>query len=258
MKKVLIILCVAVLILSGCTSSTVKRLMEETKLAITDGDFAAAQNYGELAIKEGCKDEEFIALAEILKNYTEAKNRVEAGDIDAAKASLEKIKDTDGSGMTQAVDKLKKEIEEKEKNNEIYKKIVTVENAFDVGDYNRVLKDAQELLDKEELADEQKSHIESLLGQAMERLDAASEHFGAGVGAADQPGGKAMLTEQEAIDRAKEAMEISPSARVTVTLNGEIYTVNVETDYTYNGVTNTDEKCCMVDAKTGEIVGLAG
>ena len=68
MKKVLIILCVAVLILSGCTSSTVKRLMEETKLAITDGDFAAAQNYGELAIKEGCKDEEFIAQHPDLKD----------------------------------------------------------------------------------------------------------------------------------------------------------------------------------------------
>lgn len=258
MKKVLLILCAVVLAFTGCSGSAAKKLMNETRLAITEGDYIAAQNYGELAIKEGCKDEEFLNIVYVLNHYGKAKTQFEEGNIEEAKKTLENIGDTDGTGMTQAVDSLKKEIEKIEtETNKFDSLIENMETALDEGRYTAVLEIAGGVSENEGLAESQKNHIKELVNKANEKMNASSGQNSES-GPSGHPQGKAMLTEQEAIEVAKKYMEISPSSRVSVTLNGYKYNINVETDYTYNGETNTDEKGCVIDALTGEVEGLAG
>ena len=84
---------VLVLTVTGCTSSAAKKAMEETRLAVSNGEYQEALTYAKLAVKEGVKDEKFLSLFQVLTDYQSAEDALSNNDPDKAQSILNEIKD---------------------------------------------------------------------------------------------------------------------------------------------------------------------
>ena len=260
-RKFAVIAIICVLLLSGCGNEVVDKAVEETKEAILNGDFEAALNYGEMALKEGCDDDEFILLVDNLENYLDAGEALENDDLDKAKEIFEKIDDFDGSGMGKALGELEKSIDEAVKKNEEYieNRIEEIRGKISKGYYYTASNEAESLLEKD-LSDSHRKIAEDLKRQA--EAGKAKEKNGGdkidyeGVNPTAPTSG--LLSKQQAIDIAKAAVNPSSDAKITVTRNENVYIVNFETVHFDENGTFTDGVSCMVDVYSGEVVGLAG
>lgn len=274
MKKVLIlIVAVLLVVLTGCEIDTGTKMMEQTRIAIAEGEYDTAMNYGEIAIKEGCDDEEFLNLMSMLKNYLTAKEAFENSDIDAAENSINKIEDYEGTGMSVSVKSLKKSIEEAKEHVDEYKKDTErIQRMLDQDLYYGASKVAEELLEKEWLTEPQRKTVQEYLNKAEEgkKKDSAKTSSSKETKTetttttqssswADNHSPKAVFTQEQAIEIARKATSVSENAKITATLiNDQYYQISIEDPITSNGETIIDEKSCTVDYKTGEVGNLAG
>ena len=245
MKKILVLITAALLITTtGCVSITGMKSMKEAKNAVINGDYSAALNYADLAIKEGCKDKEFLELVENLKKYQEAEAVLKDRDVDAAEELLNKINDFEGSGMATAIKSLKDDIAE-------------IEDTLKRELYYLSSDDAKELLEEKGLTLKQRQKVKELF-DAAEAGKANKKKVTSKPTPTPMPrAGAAILTEQEAVDIARKAMSQS-AADATVQLIEDYYLINFTNKIDTGSEIITDESCCKVDCKTGEVYDQAG
>ncbi len=259
MKKILVLITAALLITTtGCVSITGMKSMKEAKNAVINGDYSAALNYADLAIKEGCKDKEFLELVENLKKYQEAEAVLKDRDVDAAEELLNKINDFEGSGMATAIKSLKDDIEDiKEEAEEFEDDIAEIEDTLKRELYYLSSDDAKELLEEKGLTLKQRQKVKELF-DAAEAGKANKKKVTSKPTPTPMPrAGAAILTEQEAVDIARKAMSQS-AADATVQLIEDYYLINFTNKIDTGSEIITDESCCKVDCKTGEVYDQAG
>jgi len=261
-KRLLLLVLSSILLLSGCLNDTAKKLMNETRNAITNGDYEAASTYGELALKEGCKDEEFINLMSILKNFMEAREAVDNMDIDKAEDILGKVNDFDGSGMAVSLKYLKEDIEAIRERTEEYEDDITkLEESISKKLFYTSANKAKSLLD-EDLTLSQRNKVQALLNEAesgkKEDKASSSSSVPQTTTAPTSQSPKAMLNTQEAIDVARKAMSAPANAKITAQLISNYYQINIETEHNVNGEIRTSESSCKVNALTGEVYDQFG
>ena len=253
---------VLVLTVTGCTSSAAKKAMEETRLAVSNGEYQEALTYAKLAVKEGVKDEKFLSLFQVLTDYQSAEDALSNNDPDKAQSILNEIKDLDGSGMTAAVKAAKERADSlllaaKEFEDDIgeIEQDITKERFYIAYD------EAEELLKETKLTVGQRERAEGLFKQAEEGKNAkkassasatpkpatSASNSSSSSSSSSSSGGKAMATKDEAVEIAREFLGISKTAKYTydVELVQDYYYVHFEVDY---GGEELDEIGCKVDA----------
>lgn len=260
MKKAIICLAmILILAISGCTSSTAKKAMEETRLAVTNGNYQEALTYAKMAVKEGAKDEEFLSLVDILEDYQSAKEAIDSNDPDKAKELLDSINDFKGSGMAAAIKAASESIDNLFKDAAAYEDDINeIEQDIAKERFYIAYDEAEELLKETKLTVKQRERVQDCLKQAEDgktTKKAASSNAKAPANPASssatssstQGGGKAMATKEEAVEIAREFLGISKTAKYTydVELVQDYYYVHFEVDY---GGDESDEIGCKVDA----------
>ena len=264
MKKSIFIIAVCVLMLTSCTSSTAKKAVEETKLAIAKGDFTAALNYAELALNEGYKDDEFSELVKLVESYRDARSALDDTDPDKAEEIINNAGSFEGSGMTAAVDELKKDISKlKEDSSEFEEDIAEIEHDIEKERYYVACDEAKELLEKN-LTKSQRERAEKLQSTAEEKKKQKySSKATAKPTSTNQPTAtplspKAILTEQEAVEAARKELKPADNAKVKVTFIQDYYQIVFTSTYNVDGEMIEDEVSCKVDARTGDVYDQAG
>ena len=265
MKKILVLITAALLITTtGCMSITARKSMKESKNAVINGDYTAALNYADLAIKEGCKDKEFLALIDNVKKYQQAEDLISQRDVDKAEELLDDVEDIEGSGMAMALKSLKESIEDiKEEAKEFEDDIAEIEKDIQSGYYYISSDAAEELLAETLLTLKQRERIQELHDTAEAGKVKKSKSTPKPTTAPtpqSYPKGKAYdinFTEQEALNIARKAMS-KPNANATVQFIDTYYLVNFTEQIDIGDEIITDECCCKVDCTTGEVYEQAG
>ena len=242
MKKICLILA-AVLILTGCSAG--RALVEETKAAIAEGKYKQALDISRQAIDEGCDDEQFLVLADVLEHYAKSRDALEQGDLLEAEEYFDGIEDFAqddmAAVMTDAIDSLEEEIYAlRTEKHEIDELMEDVKGSLSEGSYFLAESEANELLEKN-LTEEQRTKAEELLEQAIAGQDDSGEP-------------EANISKEQAIDIAKKALDLPQNAKVKVEQHGEYYIVNAEVDYG----DFVDESGCMISIYDGEVFNRVG
>lgn len=261
MKRAIICLAmILILAVSGCTSSTAKKAMEETRLAVTDGNYQEALTYAKMAVKEGAKDEEFLSLVDILEDYQSAEEAIDNNNPDKAKELLDSINDFKGSGMAAAIKAASESVDNLFKDAAAYEDDINeIEQDIAKERYYLAYDEAEELLKETKLTVKQRERVQDYLKQAEDgkaTKKAASSNAKATAkpasssstsSSAQSSGRKAMATKDEAVEIAREFLGIDKNAKYTydVEVVQDYYYVHFEVDY---GGDEPDEIGCKVDA----------
>ncbi len=259
MKKRIITAAVLALALCGCMNSTAKKAMEEAKLSAAAGDYTAALNYGNLSLREGCNNPEFIALVNCLTAYDNAKKALESGDVDSAASELSAASGNDDGTMTAAISELSQSVEERRAEiDEDNTALDSVEERISKGYLATARSDLREI-DSSRLTETQKQRFDELEAQSAEPEESKTTPTPRPSSGSENRSYKAYISAEDAEKAVRQEMSIDNDAEFEIIDKGEYYQVNVTQYFTdTDGSTIVDGVACKVDKKTGEIYDQAG
>lgn len=259
MKKRIIIAAVLAVTLSGCMNSTAKKAMEEAKLSAAAGDYTAALNYGNLSLREGCSDPEFIALVNCLTAYDNAKKALESGDVDTAASELSAASGNDDGTMTAAISELSQSVGERRTEiDEDNKALDSAEESISK-EYFATARSKLREIDSSRLTETQKQRFDELEAQAAEPEEPETTPTPKPTLNPENRSYKAYISAEDAEKTVRREMSIDEDAEFEIIDKGEYYQVNVTQYFTdTDGSTIVDGVGCKVDKKTGEIYDQAG
>lgn len=261
MKKLFLLIALTLLIFTtGCKSIESTTEVWETKRAIKKGSYATALIHAKEAIKNGCDDEEFLVLKEILEDYKMAKAALDRNEPGVAKLHLEDVDDFEDSGMTEAIDELMTLIEEAIFND----KISEIEVNIDKGYISSAEWHVNDLLQEDWLTETQKQKVRDIQKRIEKGKPTPKPTPKPTAASTSAPtslppsGGKAILSKQEATEIARKALDVPSNADVVVSTYDTYYIVSFSYTSSYGGATYEEEVGCKVDFNTGRVYDEMG
>lgn len=177
-KKILLIIIVLVLALTGCSGdSTTKKALEEGKKALSSREYDKAIGLFELAAKEK-SGEEAKKIVKIIKDYKEGLKLFEENNLEEAKKRIDKIdKDYKKYAIKKDVDKLKGDIKKRiEVEVEIQKKMQEIEDLIAAANYTDAKLKIEELLNSnQELNKSQREQLDIDMKKSDEEIQKLKE-----------------------------------------------------------------------------------
>lgn len=180
MKKILCVgLVFATLLLqTSCTNNTAKKAIEQGKLAMASTDYQSSLKSLQLAKEEGGRGEELDNMISVLENYLEAKEALEAANIDSANEALGRIPENYTDYVISGdIDKLKEEVSKKHKvMADVDSQISGTKKMLANGDYTSASANIAELYSKEMTGYQRRQvdELNSTIQSAQSKIDDAS------------------------------------------------------------------------------------
>ncbi len=257
MKKICILLTVLLIItLTGCaeTNSEANIYVDKTIEAIEMSEFEVALKYAKTAVQKGNENPEFEKILSLLEQYNDVVNWVNKGRVMKAEEIYDEITGYEDTVLESAIDQLEELIDDEE--DQIKEEIKTLQKSVEEERFYTAEKEADELLLKD-LTEAQKDKVLDLWLEAVtgqKKTSPSPTKTPTPAPTVTPAGAEINITPEQAEQFARNALQLSANAVVTVTLQGEYYLVNATTDYgDYQ-----DEVGCKVHVGDGTIYDVAG
>ena len=180
MKKILIMIMVCTIFITGCTNKKYEEMMTNGKTAVANKEYEKAENFFSLALEEKNNDKEADALSKQVTKLNEALKLKENKKYNEVIKLCEEINsiESDSDIIKKASNKLKEEVQNIVDENDklesmINDKLKNAEKLIDNGDY----KEAKNNLDYiiEQISDNQE--FELVLSQSKKLLNICNENI---------------------------------------------------------------------------------